>query len=300
MKIDASETSIHHFPHAFINKKLEPVLLKTLDPRRYDQLVAMYLAYRPRNSFSGLPPITDEACVRWVRGMVDTGASLIALSFDHGVVGHAALFPMNEETCEMFLVVAHEHQGIGIGTELTRCAVQLADELGFDRIWLSVEAANHIARHVYTKCGFSYLTRSATDEVDMGLDLGSHRDAGGVAVRDIMNRDVIAIRRDESCRAALDLFLTDGVTALPVLGNDGELIGILSETDLLDEANINKKVSDVFTKGVVSVQEACHLSKVIRLFHSRKLRCIPVVDARKQLVGIVGRRDILAHYAADR
>jgi predicted transcriptional regulator len=121
-----------------------------------------------------------------------------------------------------------------------------------------------------------------------------------VAVRDIMTRDVIAIRRDESCRAALALFLTDGIAALPVLGSDGELIGILSETDLLDEANVDKKVSDVFTKGVVSVQEGCDLAKVIRLFHSRKLRCIPVVDARKQLVGIVGRRDILAHYAAGR
>ena len=53
------------------------------------------------------------------------------------------------------------------------------------------------------------------------------------------------------------------------------------------------------SRAFLKVQEGCDLSKVIRLFHSRKLRCIPVVDARKQLVGIVGRRDILTHYAAE-
>ena len=38
----------------------------------------MYLAYQPRNSFQGLPPIKDEVCVRWVRDILVNGIHLIA------------------------------------------------------------------------------------------------------------------------------------------------------------------------------------------------------------------------------
>jgi len=298
MKHDVSGTTLYHFPHAFIHKALEPILIKPLGPKRHQALLEMYLAYRPRNSFSGLPPITDEACVRWVAGMIETGVNLVALSFGAGVVGHAALFPMDTEACEMFLVVSPGNQGLGIGTELTRCAIQLADELGFERVWLSVEVTNNIARHVYKKCGFDYLSHGVTDEVDMGLDLQAHHQAGGLKVREIMTRDVISIHQDASCRTALDAFLADGIAALPVVNSDGELVGILSETDLIDESNVLKNVGDVLTKTVVSVEEGSDVSKVIRLFHSRKLRCIPVVGPHKRLVGVVGRKDILAYYAA--
>ena len=74
------------------------------------------------------------------------------------------------------------------------------------------------------------------------------------------------------------------------------MTGIISKTDLLTEANIHKRVSDVQTKEVVTVLEGCSLSRVISLLHSRKLRCIPVVDKRRALVGIVARKDILSYY----
>jgi len=47
----------------------------------------------------------------------------------------------------------------------------------------------------------------------------------------------------------------------------------------------------------VDLAETCSVAKAIRLFRSRKLRCIPVLNHRRELVGVVGRRDILAHYA---
>jgi CBS domain-containing protein len=296
MSFDLSETTIYSFPHAFLNRRSEPIMIGVLEEKWQRPLVEMYLAYRPRNSFSGLPPITDPACIQWVEGMIANGVNLTALSFDVGVVGHAAIFPVNEQACELFCAVSHTQHRIGIGTELTRCTIQLAHELSFDEILLNVEAGNHIARHVYEKCGFEYSSRSLVGEVDMRLDLLRYRSSLDAPVREIMKRQVVAVPPDLSCLAVLRIFLEDGIASLPVVDGDGRLIGIISETDLLSEDNIHKLVSDVLTRDVISVQEGYPIAKLIPLFRSRKLRCIPVLNPKMKLVGVVGRRDVLEHY----
>ena len=193
-----ADTTPHSCPHAFINREGDAILIKTLGEKEQQQLISMYLAYEPRNSFSGLPPTTDEACVQWVEGMVAAGTNLVALSFDKGVVGHAALFPMDEETCEMLVVVSQKQQKLGIGGELTRCSIQLAHELGFQAIRLNVEAGNHVARHLYEKCGFEYLTRGLLGELDMRLDLRRHTRAADVGVRKRTGPIAIAAPLSES------------------------------------------------------------------------------------------------------
>jgi len=298
MALDLSDTTLATFPHAFINRRGEPVVIKTLDPKDREPLVRMYLAYQPRDSFAGLPPLRDDDCVRWVQGMQERGANLIALSFQAGVAGHAALFPVDGETCEYFLVVAPAHQRLGIGTELTRCAVQAAHELGFERVWASVEAANQVARRVCRKCGFRSLPQTSDLLVNLELDLEHYRDATDVPVRQIMARPAVSIHESESAEDALQRFLETHIATLPVVNDHGQLAGILSETDLLIEASLRKRVGDLCTHDVVTLTEDCTLAKAIRLFHSRRLRCIPVVDAHRRPIGVVGRREILAHYAS--
>jgi len=297
MSLELEKSTIYSFPHGFISKKGEPILVTTLDDKRCRRLTEMYLAYQPRNSFQGLPPITDEACVKWVQHMIGNGLNLVALSFEDGVVGHVALFPIDKEKCEMLVVVSPPFQNTGIGTELVRCSVQLSDELGFGKIRLSVDATNVRARHVYKKCGFVYLSYEHAGEVEMALDLKRYRDTMNVSVAGIMNKDVIAIRDDESCRAALRIFLDHHVGSLPVVETSGKLVGIVSKTDLMLPSKIDRKVGDILTREVLTVHEGCAISKVIRMLQMRKIRCIPVVDRDTQLVGVVGREDVLAYYA---
>ena len=111
-------TSIYSDPHAFIDKRGNPILIKPLSEQRHDQLVQMYLDYEPRGSFGGLPPIGDKACVDWVQTMIRTGINVVAISFEAGIVGHAAVFPMDTKRCEMFVVVTVDHQNTGIGTQI--------------------------------------------------------------------------------------------------------------------------------------------------------------------------------------
>ncbi len=135
------------------------------------RLIDMYLGFQPRNCFQGLPPVKDAACVRWVQEMLGTGFNVVADCGPHGMIGHAALFPVNAHKCEMLAVVCPEFQNIGIGTELVRSCLLLAEELGIEKIWLEVSAANLRARHVYRKCGFECASTRHDREIDMICDV---------------------------------------------------------------------------------------------------------------------------------
>jgi GNAT superfamily N-acetyltransferase len=131
----------------------------------------MYLAFQPRNCFQGLPPIRDAVCTKWVSDMLGTGVNVVAQCNGEGIAGHAALFPINRQKCEMLVVVCPRFQNVGIGTQLVKGCIVLADELGFQRIWLPVDATNVRARHVYRKCGFEYVSNRQGREMDMACDV---------------------------------------------------------------------------------------------------------------------------------
>jgi CBS domain-containing protein/GNAT superfamily N-acetyltransferase len=295
--LGAEGSTIRGLPQAFISKKGEAILVQTLDAKTSDGLLKMYLAYRPRNSFQGLPPLTDDACSKWVQHMIGNGVNLVAVAFGEGVVGHTALFPIDDRLCEMLVVVSRQYQNSGIGTHLTRCVVQLSYEIGFEKIWLPVEATNVRARHVYEKCGFDYLPRKDVREREMAIDLTRYHDAVKIDVEKIMNKTVITVHPDDSCRKAVEIFLSNRVGSLPVVDDDGSLVGILSESDLMLPSSSDKNVGDILTRDVLTVRVGCTVAKVIRMFQSKRIRCIPVVDGNDRVVGIIGRKDVLAYYA---
>lgn len=159
------------YSKAFVDNKGHSILIKTLPESMHQGLVDMYLAYEPRDSFEGLPPIKDAACVEWVRSVIQKGINLVAISSSGSIAGHAAIFPIDPQRCELLLVVSPPYQNMGIGTELARSSIDLARQLGFAQAWLSVEARNGHAKHVFKKCGFGCLSVEDRGDVEMAVDL---------------------------------------------------------------------------------------------------------------------------------
>jgi|GEM_PF-627537 CBS domain-containing protein len=295
--INFEECSIFKYPFAFVDKRKTPHLILPLDAGTFERFRTMYLTEMPRNSFNGLPPEEDKACCRWLDHMLDKGIHLVAVSFDKGIVGHSALFPIDSRTCEILVTVVPAYRDRGVGTQLTRCAVEFAYEAGIEKIWLTVDSQNLVARHVYVKCGFEYLSPQPSGELDMSLDLRRYRRAESTAIGTIANANVISIRNDALCSEAIELFLQNRIGALPVVDGSNAVVGILSETDLIPETNFNMRVSDIMTKQVIAVKEKYSIARVVRLFRCKKLRCFPVVDEHCKLVGVIGRKDILEFYS---
>ena len=177
MSPKAEESTNRNYSHSFVDRKGGAILIKKLDDSMHQALIEKYLAYQPRDSFEGLPPIEDEACVKWVWKMIRDGTNLVALASEGDIVGHAAIFFIDRQRCEMLTVVWPQFQSRGIGTELVRSSIHLAHDMGFEKVWLSVDAADLRARHVYKECGFECLSSGDRGDVEMALDLkGQHEE----------------------------------------------------------------------------------------------------------------------------
>ena len=134
MSPTVEEATVRNYPHLFVDRKNELIIIKRLDESLHQALIKKYLAFQPRDSFEGLPPIEDEACVKWVWKTIHDGCNLVALTSEGDIVGHAAIFFIDQPRCEMLTVVWPQFRNRGIGTELVRCCI-IAHEMGFEKIW---------------------------------------------------------------------------------------------------------------------------------------------------------------------
>ena len=141
---------------------------------------------------------------------------------------------------------------------------------------------------------------------------------------DVMVRDVVTVHPDMDVAEAVKLLIEHDVSALPVLNNEGNLVGVLSEADLIHRAEIGtekhrpwwleavtggstlaeefakshgKKVGEVMTDGVISVTEETPLSEIAALFERKRIKRVPVVKDGK-LVGIVSRSNLIQALAS--
>lgn len=139
-----------------------------------------------------------------------------------------------------------------------------------------------------------------------------------ITAAEIMTREVVTLRPEASAAAAARLLLDNRISAAPVLDEEGHLVGILSERDLLaspsksslrgqwlrffdDEAACLEelatarklKVGDLMTRDVAAVSDRTPIDVVARMMHRRKIKRVPVVSDGT-LVGIVSRADLIA------
>jgi hypothetical protein len=121
---DIQNTTISRAPHAFLDRGGNPIMLRADVPELLGDLTRMYLLYEPRGTFSGLPPVPDNACITWVKEICQTSAGLMAMSFEHKVAGHAALFPIRDGICELLIVAVPQKQHNGIGTQLLHSLIR--------------------------------------------------------------------------------------------------------------------------------------------------------------------------------
>jgi CBS domain-containing protein len=136
---------------------------------------------------------------------------------------------------------------------------------------------------------------------------------------DIMTHPALAIDPDAPLAQAIRLMTTHKLSGLPVVEQDGQLVGMLTEGDLLRRVETGtegdrpgwlasflmpgreasryvrthgRKISEVMTSGVISAAEATPLAELVTLMQRHHVKRIPVVREGR-LVGIVSRADLV-------
>lgn len=118
-------------------------------------------------------------------------------------------------------------------------------------------------------------------------------------VRDRMSRPAVTVRQDADFQKALALMQEKRLRRLPVVDDDGHLVGIVVERDLLVAAmrylQSRVEVGDVMSRNVVTVGPDADLNEVARTMLERKIGGLPVVE-HGRLVGIVTESDIFRRF----
>lgn len=141
---------------------------------------------------------------------------------------------------------------------------------------------------------------------------------GRLCARDVMTARVITVRPETSVKDIAALMLTHHVSGLPVVTIEGELVGIVTEADLLYKETGQEHPAGRFFKGfppfgrtvdtsrkaegltavdlmsspVITVEEDTPLREVAGLMVRRKINRVPVMRGGR-LAGIVSRADVL-------
>jgi CBS domain-containing protein len=136
---------------------------------------------------------------------------------------------------------------------------------------------------------------------------------------DVMTRAVVTVAPDTTIAEAARLLLGHRISGLPVVDRSCEMVGILTEGDLLRRAETGTErqrprwlefllgpgrlardyvdtharlVSEVMTEDVVSVPPQTPLPVLVRLMEARHIKRLPVVDGGR-VVGIVSRANLV-------
>ena len=143
--------------------------------------------------------------------------------------------------------------------------------------------------------------------------------------RDVMVRDVITIGPRDSVAHAAKLIAQNDVSALPVIDDQGRLVGIVSEGDLMNREEISteihhpwwieavtpgatlaaefakshgKRVEEVMSENVITATEDTSLSDIAALLERNRIKRVPILR-HGELVGIVSRSNLVQALASN-
>ena len=141
--------------------------------------------------------------------------------------------------------------------------------------------------------------------------------------RDVMVSPVITIKQESSVKEVAEIFINRRISAAPVVNDQGKLVGIVSEADLLRRAEAGterrrsswlllftgnerlaaeyvrahaRKVADVMTRDVITATPDTPLHEVASLLEKNSIKRVPIVS-NGQLVGLVSRANLIQSVA---
>jgi CBS-domain-containing membrane protein len=139
-------------------------------------------------------------------------------------------------------------------------------------------------------------------------------------VDDLMTKDVVAIGPEASLKAVANLLVEHDISGLPVIGDQAQVLGVISETDLaikvegpepdrghllgrLTAGNRERQqllgartASEAMSTPPITIDRGAPISAAARLMGEHSLKRLPVVE-QGRLVGIVTRADLMRVFA---
>lgn len=120
-------------------------------------------------------------------------------------------------------------------------------------------------------------------------------------VQDLMSRWTPALHERDYLSRAVDQILSSGYTGLPVVDDNYQLVGFLSEQDCIRSLASSSyhcdnwvRISDIMSRNPVSIAPEMSELALAALFTGQKPKVYPVVDQDNRVVGVLTRSHVMA------
>lgn len=146
-----------------------------------------------------------------------------------------------------------------------------------------------------------------------------------------MSRDVVAVAPEDSLQTILGALERTGISGVPVVSKEGQVLGVVSEGDLILKveysdperagywralisssqhhaakelaAQLDKAVAvvarDLMSSPAITVHADASVTEAAHLMRTEHVKRLPVVDEGDRLVGIVSRVDLVQSLSGD-
>ncbi len=196
----------------------------------------------------------------------------------------------------------------------------VADGLTFDDVLLipaysevlprEVDLSSHFTQHIKLKTPIISAAMDTVTEARLAIAIARE---GGIGVihknmsiqkqakqvemvkraENGMIYDPVSIARDKCVGDALALMREYKIGGIPVVDNEGKLVGIVTNRDLRFERNARRPLEEVMTKdNLITTDQTTDLKKAAAILQQHKIEKLPVVDKDFKLVGLVTYKDI--------
>jgi CBS domain-containing protein len=139
---------------------------------------------------------------------------------------------------------------------------------------------------------------------------------------DIMTLNVITVTTETSVQELATLLSFNNISGAPVVDNAGNLLGVVTENDLIDQAKklhiptvitildsvfylenpdrmekemkkiAGTTVLDIYSSDIITVNEDTSLDEIATIMAEKNIHTLPVVRETK-LIGVIGKKDII-------
>jgi CBS domain-containing protein len=124
-----------------------------------------------------------------------------------------------------------------------------------------------------------------------------------VTAKEVMKSGLLTVRTSTPVYEVMEILATRNVTGLPVVDDYMNLLGIVSEKDILkllyDPAAKPGLAEEYMTTGVIGFDQNSSLFEICDCLINNNFRRVPILDGGK-LIGIISRTDIMAYIMKNR
>ncbi len=105
--------------------------------------------------------------------------------------------------------------------------------------------------------------------------------------------DPVTIQRGSKVRDALALMNEYRIGGIPVVDEEGHLVGIVTNRDLRFEPNMERPIDEVMTsENLVTTDQQTDLAGASLILQQNRIEKLPVVDKENKLIGLITYKDI--------